>query len=99
MRAENYNCVDVHGNEIASLAPLEGAKVSKLVFDYSDSIDFDKLGQAETYEYYIFNCPMDKQVSVGESLGEFKVSFEDEGSWDSSILNVYLQDVEGEVQK
>ena len=94
--AENYNSVNVHGNNISSLTALEGNKASKLIFDYNESIDFEKLGQSETFKYYIFDCPLDKQVSVGESLNDFKVIFVDAASLEGTTLNTYLEAVEGE---
>ena len=94
--AESYKYVNVHGNEIMSLSALDGNKAAQLIFDYQESMDFDKLGQSEAYNYYIFNCPLDKQVSVNESLSEYRVSYVDEASWAEAPVNLYMNEVEGD---
>ncbi|MCR5783454.1 MAG: TIR domain-containing protein [Clostridia bacterium] len=73
-----YGCLSVYANPISEWSALNDAAGSSLVFDYDDGIDFDELGNSDFISYCIFDCPLDKQISVGEILGSGKVTFTNE---------------------
>ncbi len=70
-----YNELLLYGNKLSDLSTVNGLTGGTLVFDYNDGIDFAALGKSEFYDYKIFDCPLDKQISVGEALGTYKTTF------------------------
>ncbi len=73
--AVEYSYLALYGNEISDLSPLNTTVGSTLVFDYHADIDFTALGQSDYYNYYIFDCPLDQQIAIGEALGDYKTNF------------------------
>lgn len=69
-----YNYLLLRGNPMTDYTALYSASGNLLVLDYSDQIDFSRLAQADFYAIHILDCPLDKQVAVGDVLG-YKVRF------------------------
>lgn len=67
-----YQKIYLYGNKITNLDVLSEYNISVLAFDYCDTIVLENLN---SNQYYILECPLDKQVSVGEALGNYKVTF------------------------
>lgn len=70
-----FDFMDVHGNDLVNMKAFEACKCTRLVFDYGETIDYEKLKESESYEFYILNCPLDKQVEVKEILGDYYTKF------------------------
>lgn len=68
------NYLLLHGNPMTDYTALYSASGNLLVLDYSDQIDFSRLAQADFNLIHILDCPLDKQVTVGDALG-YKVRF------------------------
>lgn len=67
----NYWSVALYGNTISDLSTICSANGSDVIFDYHENIDFSALGASESkfLTYYILDCPLDKQIEVGDLLG------------------------------
>ena len=70
-----YDSLSVYGNPITDFSGLYKTKGSTLVFDYNEKINFADLSESDYYDYYIFDCPLNQQISIGETLGTYKVHF------------------------
>ncbi|MBO5747295.1 MAG: leucine-rich repeat domain-containing protein [Clostridia bacterium] len=70
-----YNELLLYGNKLTDISTVNALSGSTIVFDYNEGIDFAALGNSEFYDYKIFDCPLDKQISVGEALGAYKTTF------------------------
>ena len=70
-----YNDLVVYGNPLTEWSALYTTKGSQLVLDYNDGIHFDALSGSNYSDYYIFDCPLDQQISIEEVLGSYKVTF------------------------
>lgn len=81
----NYSFLDVCLNNIEDHGALNSASGSYLAFDYNESIDLDALAAADYGEIYIVDCPLDKQLDVGDALGAYKVYFMTESEVRESV--------------
>ncbi len=70
-----YKYLGLHGNPINQYDSLYQTTVNYLVLDYSDIIDFESLSKLGYYNCYVVDCPLDKQVSVRDSLGKYSSEF------------------------
>ena len=70
-----YNDLVVYGNPLTEWSALYTTKGSQLVLDYNDGIHFDAQSGSNYSYYYIFDCPLDQQISIEEVLGSYKVTF------------------------
>ena len=70
-----YKYLSLFGNPISDFSAVNETKGSTLVLDYDSKINFEMLSNSDYYDYYIINCPLDKQVSVSNILGSYKVHF------------------------
>lgn len=70
-----YEYLALFGNPISDLSSVSGTSGSTLVFDYDPTIDFEMLGKSDYRDYYIIDCPLDRQVSVSIILGSHKVHY------------------------
>lgn len=73
-------------NDITDLKALNNTSGSALAFDYSSEIDFAALGKSDYITYYIFDCPLDRQVSIAEALGSYRVTFTNESEFTTEQL-------------
>ncbi len=73
-----YKYLAVYGNPDFPVSEMGGVGGSTFVFDYTEKIDFDKVGDSDFNEYVIFDCPLDKQIEIGDTLGEYRVIFTSE---------------------
>lgn len=72
----NFYTLKIYGNEIQDLSFLNKfTDIGTLVFDYNDKINFEALKQLPCYDFYVLNCPLDKQVYVSTTLGTDSVKF------------------------
>ncbi len=71
----NYGKVYLNGNYIDDLSSLVGSEIDTLAFDYSDTINFEELATIDCNKFVVYNCPLDHQVYVGETLYEYKTEF------------------------
>lgn len=72
----NFYTLKIYGNKIHNLSFLNKfTDIGTLVFDYNEKINFEALKQLPCYDYYVLNCPLDKQVYVSTTLGTFSVKF------------------------
>lgn len=70
-----YKYLSLFGNPISDFSAVNETNGSTLVFGYASNIDFEALGNANYYDYYIIDCPLDKQVGISGILGSNKVHF------------------------
>lgn len=70
-----YSFLNLSGNEISDISLLLNCKISKLIFDYSDEIDYPSLSENEFYHVYVVDCPLDKQLEIKKMLGEYNTEF------------------------
>ncbi|MBR6951104.1 MAG: leucine-rich repeat domain-containing protein [Oscillospiraceae bacterium] len=70
-----YDVLALYGNPISDLSAVNDTGGSTLIIDYDPSIDFEALGRSDYYEYYVFNCPLYRQVSIGDILGSSRTHF------------------------
>lgn len=73
-----YKYLAVYGNPISDWSDLNRTNGSTLVVDYSENAGFEGLSESDYYDYYIFDCPLDKQIATGNALGSYKVHFTSE---------------------
>ncbi len=74
----SYKYLAFYGNSISSLPYLESVSGSEIVFEYSPDIDFELLKKTSFNSYRIFDCPLDCQVKISETLGEYRTTFTNE---------------------
>lgn len=73
--SKHYNYLGLDGNEIDDLSGAYDCTGGKVVFDYNSAIDFLKLSESDFYDIYIIDCPLDKQVEISQTLGEYHTHF------------------------
>ncbi len=73
--AVRYDSLILCGNPIDDLSALYGANGGKLVFDYSDGVDFAALAQTGFSTIVVLDCPLDQQVAVKDALGSYRVKY------------------------
>ncbi len=71
----SYSFLNLHGNPLNDVGNLPSADVFNLILDYSESIDFSALKNSEFNKVYVSECPLDRQLSVKNSIGEYSVEF------------------------
>ena len=71
----NYRYLSLFGNPVSDLSAVNGTTGRTLVFDYKADIDFASLANSDYYDYYVIDCPLDKQVEISDILGSYKVHF------------------------
>lgn len=71
----NFGDIRLYGNNISDFSALSRISSSKLAFEYNENIDFIALAERDYYNYYVINCPLDKQVNIGEILGSYRTEF------------------------
>ncbi len=69
LQKNDYTTLKLYGNKISELSCLNEATGSTLIFDYNSATDYKALSNSKFYNYAIFNCPLDQQLSVKEALG------------------------------
>ncbi len=71
----SYSFLNLHGNPLNDVGNLPSADVFNLILDYSESIDFSAFKNSEFNKVYVSECPLDRQLSVKNSIGEYSVEF------------------------
>ena len=71
----SYSFLNLHGNPLNDVGNLPSADVFTLIIDYSENIDFSAFEDNRFNKAYISECPLDKQLSVKDSIGEYRVEF------------------------
>lgn len=66
-----YSYLNLSGNKINDFSPIKNCKISKLIFDYSEKIDFNSLERNEFYYVYLVDCPPDRMLEIKKILGEY----------------------------
>ena len=64
-----YNTLAIHGNNIKNIEQINNLSANKILFNYSENIDFSKIKKDNFNDFYLVNCPLDKRLSVEEALG------------------------------
>ncbi len=72
-----YKLLDLGGNAITGITGLTESRVNTAVIQYAEEMDFTALKEFEVYDYYILDCPLDKELSVSEILGKYDTYFTD----------------------
>ena len=75
---EPFQCsgLIIYGNDISDLSFVNGMLIiKKFVFDYNEEINFEALKGVDIWDFYVLNCPMDKQVYVSSTLGAYSTKF------------------------
>ncbi len=75
LAAVSYSFLNLHGNPLSDTGNLPSADVFNLILDYSESIDFSAFKNSEFNKVYVSECPLDRQISVADSIGEYRVEF------------------------
>lgn len=70
----NYKLLAIQNNKINDYSSLYDVDCRELIFDYHPSIDFNNL-KDKNDNCYIIGCPLDKQVTVKEILGQYYTNF------------------------
>ncbi len=70
----------IDGNDISDLSSindssfkLDTMKISKLIFNYSEKIDYSPL-KDRVNAFYLIGCPLDKQLSISDTLGKYSTN-------------------------
>lgn len=71
----DYYYLALIGNPISDLSVINETGGSTLVFDYDSKIDFESLSGSDFYDYYIIDCPLDKQISIEEIMKAYRTHF------------------------
>lgn len=71
----SYSFLNLHGNPLNDVGNLPSADVFTLIIDYLENIDFSAFEDNRFNKAYISECPLDKQLSVKDSIGEYRVEF------------------------
>lgn len=81
-----FSYLSLSGNDnIESLANLSSSEGIELIVDYNKKIDFSDIADGKYTKVYILNCPLDKQVSLTELLGDYIVNFATEDDVENLI--------------
>ncbi len=92
--SKGFSYLNLHGTGLRDFAALYAATGANLFVDYSDALDLSALKAADYGNYYVFGCPLDKQVAVREALGNYFVKFAEESDCDkiqSPYINANIQ--------
>lgn len=73
-----FSCSELimNGNPITDISFLKGFEyVEKVVVDYNEKMNFKELEDSNIFDFYVLNCPLDKQVYVSTILGTYSTYF------------------------
>lgn len=90
-----FTFLDLHGNAITNLDVLSETSGSGVAFQYSESADYSKIANAEFVYMYLLDCPLDKQVSVGETLGKYNTDFSNVEEAEEAFENYISYKIKG----
>ena len=81
----DYRYLALYGNVLSS-QNIPDTSGEKIVFDYSESFDYSAIKNANYSNYVIIDCPLNKQLSVSEMLGDYYVKFMSEHEYEESLI-------------
>lgn len=81
-----YKYLALYGNEINNQSSINKTNGSHLVIDYNKNWDYDALSKTGYFNYYVFDCPLDKQVELTKLLGSYYVHFTTEQEFDRNAI-------------
>ena len=71
----SYSVVEIYGNAITDISSLASRKMSTVALDYNEQCDYAALKTDGVYNIYLFNCPLDKQVEISETVGSYRIEY------------------------
>lgn len=71
----DYSYLNISGNDVENISSLSDKTISKLIFDYSYSVDYSALTENSFYNVYIVDCPLDRQLELAKVFGEYNTEF------------------------
>lgn len=90
--SQGYKCLDLHDTGISDYGSIYAGTGYNLIIDYDEKIDFSSLKNAKYSNYYIIDCPLDKQVAVRDTLGISSTRFVNAAVCEEVMSN-YINDV------
>ena len=92
---QGYKYLNLHNTGLSEHEFIYDGTGNDLIIDYNEKIDFASLRDAVYSTYYIIGCPLDKQVSVRDTLGIYSVQFVDATVCDEVMSDYISVEIKG----